>query len=200
MSRKSALWKTDLALVAEEVHAMIFDFETLRIVGHFAIVGLAIMAIAKISRECSAERLRRGLRAIELELFEVARQDNLLRTPAYSTLNREVRAAIAISSSIHWRRWLLGRLGAPSGRVPLVTRASDLTDALGWIDRRTTRARIEVLLSRAQAQVHVHLLLGGLPFLAAAWHLRRARPRTAVARELQFPGRARDSGDLRRAA
>ena len=72
---------------------MTLDPETLTMLRALLLAALAGLAIAKISRQSSAEGLRRRLRTIEMELFEFARLGHIgFRDPAYLLLRNSLRS------------------------------------------------------------------------------------------------------------
>ena len=183
---------------------MMFDVETLRILSNFAAVGGALAAIAKVSREASADRLRRRLRDLELELFEAARVRGLLRHPAVALLNHEIRRAIREASAIHLRRWAWGTLRRNQRSVPVLGVVTVLEETLGTVRDPRARTYIERLARRARSEVKAHLAVGAVPFASAVWSMTSPRRRHAglgiVERPQLAGGQRSERAHLRRAA
>ena len=146
---------------------MVSDFETLNILINFATACGAVLALSKISREASADRLRRTLRGIEIELFEIALSRGLLRNFAVVLLNHEIRRAYQTASAIHWRQWGWTALRGESDPIPVIRTFREMEDQLRSIPCPQARARIENLAKRARGEVRSHLMVGTLPFASA---------------------------------
>ncbi len=183
---------------------MMFDVETLRILSNFAAAGGAVAAIAKVSREASADRLRRRLRNLELELFETARVRGLLRHPAVALLNHEIRRAIREASAIHLRRWAWGTLRRNRRSVPVLGVVTVLEQTLSTVRDPRARTCIECLGRRARSEVRAHLAVGAVPFASAVWGITSPRRHQAglgiVERPIRAGGQPSEGAHLRRAA
>ncbi|MDE0103609.1 MAG: hypothetical protein OXN89_14630 [Bryobacterales bacterium] len=183
---------------------MIFDIETLRILSNFVAPCGAVAAVAKVSREASADRLRRRLHDLEIELFETARARGMLRHPAVALLNDEIRRAVREASAIHLRRWAWHTLRRNERSIPILGIKGLLEQAVGSVRDPRARACIECLGRRARAEVQAHLAVGAVPFASAVWGMTTPRHRRAAVGIVERPRRAggqrADGAHLPRAA
>ena len=153
---------------------MTLDPETLSMVRAALLASAAVLAIAKISRQCSAEGLRRRLRLMEAELFEFARLGHVgFGEPAYLLLRRQPS-----------QRWLglagfqpdARRAGSAARSRRLEVRESPAADAsLGGSARPSLRlalqgARLPKLHRQLLRTVWTYLTLGAIPFAACFCH------------------------------
>ena len=155
---------------------MPFDPEVVRLAATFCIYCAGLAAITKISHECSADRLRRELREIELDLFEAARWRRLFLEPAYRLLNHELRRAIREASRIRWQRRAWDAFRPEANGMPLLTDATARAEARACVRDEVSRMCIQGLEERACAAVRLHFWLGAIPFASAlvgwicSWH------------------------------
>ncbi|MCY4188514.1 MAG: hypothetical protein OXD30_08520 [Bryobacterales bacterium] len=136
-----------------------------------ALLGTAAaLAIAKISRQCSAEGLRRRLGALELELFEFARQGRIgFRDPAYLLLRNSLRSIAWAAEEFSLTRTALAAfLGRDFWRsANLQCQAAPWDDARGRLADRHAAEAVAGMHQRMLRLVHCYLALGAIPF--APW-------------------------------
>jgi hypothetical protein len=149
---------------------MTLDPETLTVLQSGLLASAAAFAITKISRQCSAEGLRRRLRDVETELFEFARLGHVgFRNPAYVLLRNSLRSVAWASQDFSLTRAALAALQGHdiwrSANLQRDTHAWD--EALDHVaDLRSKQALAEMHL-RMLRTVNCYLALGAIPF--AAW-------------------------------
>ena len=149
---------------------MTLDPETLAVLQSALLASAAAFAVTKISRQCSAEGLRRRLRAVETELFEFARLGHIgFRDPAYVLLRISLRSVVWASQDFSLTRAALAALQGHdiwrSANLQRHTQAWD--EALEQVaDLRSKKALAEMHL-RMLRTVQCNLALGAIPF--AAW-------------------------------
>ena len=149
---------------------MTLDPETLSMVRAALLVSAAVLAIAKISRHCSAEGLRRRLRAMELELFEFARLGQVgFSEPAYLLLRDSIRSITWASQDFSLTRAGLALLRGhdiwSSANLQRETRAWD--EALEQVADWRSSTAIASMHRQMLRTVWTYLTLGAIPF--AAW-------------------------------
>ena len=156
---------------------MTLDPETLTMLRALLLAALAGLAIAKISRQCSAEGLRRRLRTIEMELFEFARLGHIgFRDPAYLLLRNSLRSIAWASQDFSLTRAAVAVLQGHdiwwSANLQRQTRAWE--EALYQVSAPRTRKTITEMHQRMLSTVWAYLALGGIPF--AAWLYQEVGP------------------------
>ena len=155
---------------------MTLNPETLAALRAAFLVGAAVFAIAKISRQCSAEGLRNRLRAEETALFEFARLGHIgFQHPAYLLLRDSLRSIIWASHDFSLTRATLAAMrGHDIWRSANLQRdESAWEEALSQIADRQTREAIAETHRRMMRTVMGYVALGAVPF--AAWLHRRVR-------------------------
>lgn len=156
---------------------MTLDPETLSVLRGMLLIAAAALAIAKISRQCSAEGLRRRLGNIETELFEFARLGQIgFRDPAYLLLRRSLRSIAWASPDFSLTRAALAVLQGHdiwwSANLQQQTQAWE--EALCRVADPRARRTITELHQRMLSTVWGYLALGSIPF--AAWLYRGVSP------------------------
>lgn len=149
---------------------MTLDPETLSVLRAALLATAAAFAITKISRQCSAEGLRRRLRAVETELFEFARLGHIgFRDPAYLLLRNSLRSIVWASQDFSLTRAtlavLLGHDVWRSANLQRQTRVWE--EALGQVMDQHSQEAVKEMHERMLRAVWSHLALGAIPF--AAW-------------------------------
>lgn len=134
------------------------------------LAGTALLAIAKISRQCSTEGLRRRLRFIETELFELARLGHVgFGEPAYLLLRDSLRSIAWASQDFGLTRAGLALLqGHDIWRSANLRRQTRVWEAaLNQVADRRSRTVIAEMHRQMLGTVLTYLALGAIPF--AAW-------------------------------
>ena len=149
---------------------MTLDPETLSVVRAGLLATAAAFAITKISRQCSAEGLRRRLRAVETELFEFARLGHIgFRDPAYLLLRNSLRSVVWASQDFSLTRAALAVLQGHdiwrSATLQRRTRAWE--EALDQVADPSSKKAVTEMHERMLRTVWGYLALGAIPF--AAW-------------------------------
>ncbi|MDE0107386.1 MAG: hypothetical protein OXJ37_03805 [Bryobacterales bacterium] len=149
---------------------MTLDPETLSMVRATILASAAALAIAKISRQCSAEGLRRRLRLMETELFEFARLDHVgFGEPAYLLLRDRLRCIAWASQDFSLTRAGLALLQGhdiwKSANLQRQTRVWE--EALDQVAAKHSKRRIADMHRQMLMTVWTYLALGAIPF--AAW-------------------------------
>ncbi len=145
---------------------MEFSEETTAMLQAATMAVVATLLVAKVSRECCADALRRRLRRFEAELFELARRGAIgFGSPAYAMLRESIRCIALHSHRISLTRFLTGVLCRNCfSRSELVT-----TDRLAWsealakIKSDAARRQIAQFHERVLIEVGAHLALGLIP-------------------------------------
>jgi len=149
---------------------MTLDPETLSMVRATMLASAAALAIAKISRQCSAEGLRRRLRFMETELFELARLDQVgFGEPAYLLLRDRLRSISRASQDFSLTRAGLALLqGHDIWRFANLQRQARVwEEALDQVADRHSKRTIAEMHRQTLMTVRTYLALGAIPF--AAW-------------------------------
>lgn len=149
---------------------MTLDPETLSMVRATLLASAAALAIAKISRQCSAEGLRRRLRFMETELFEFARLSHVeFGEPAYLLLRDRLRSIAWASQDFSFTRAGLALLQGQdiwrSANLQRQTRVWE--EALDQVADRHSKTTIVDMHRRMLMTVWTYLALGAIPF--APW-------------------------------
>ncbi|MYC65282.1 MAG: hypothetical protein F4X12_03015 [Acidobacteriia bacterium] len=149
---------------------MTLDPETLSMIRAALLASAAVLAIAKISRQCSAEGLRRRLRAMELELFEFARLGQVgFSEPAYLLLRDSLRSVAWASQDFSLTRAGLALLQGHdiwrSANLQRQTRVWE--EALDQVVDWRSKTAIADMHRQMLRTVRTYLTLGAIPF--AAW-------------------------------
>ena len=149
---------------------MTLDPETLSIIRATLLASAAVLAIAKISRQCSAEGLRRRLRFMETDLFEFARLGHVgFGEPAYLLLRDSLRSIAWASQDFSLTRaglaLLQGRDVWRSANLQRQTRVWE--EALDQVADWRSRTAIAGMHRQMLRTVWTYLTLGAIPF--AAW-------------------------------
>lgn len=149
---------------------MTLDPETLSMVRATLLASAAALAIAKISRQCSAEGLRRRLRSMETELFELARLDRIgFDEPAYSLLRDRLRSIAWASQDFSLTRAGLALLQGHdiwrSANLQRQTRVWE--EALDQVADMRSKRTIADLHRQMLMTVWTYLAVGAIPF--APW-------------------------------
>ena len=149
---------------------MTLDPETLSMVRAALLASAAVLAIAKISRQCSAEGLRRRLRFMETELFEFARLGHVgFGEPAYLLLRDSLRSISWASQDFSLTRAGLALLRGhdiwSSANLQRQTRVWD--EALNQVADWRSKTAISDMHRQMLRTVWTYLTLGAVPF--AAW-------------------------------
>lgn len=149
---------------------MPLDPETLSALRAALLATAVALAIAKISRQCSAEGLRRRLRAVETELFEFARLGHVgFRDPAYLLLRNSLRSIVWASQDFSLTRAALAVLQGHdiwrSANLQRHTQAWEV--ALDQVADLRSKQTIAEMHRRMLGTVQSYLALGAIPF--AAW-------------------------------
>ena len=149
---------------------MTLDPETLSMVRAALLASAAVLAIAKISRQCSAEGLRRRLRFMETELFEFARLGHIgFGEPAYLLLRDSLRSIAWASQDFSLTRAGLALLqGHDIWRsANLQRQARAWEEALDQVADWRSKTAIADMHRQMLRTVWTYLTLGAIPF--AAW-------------------------------
>lgn len=149
---------------------MTLDPETVSMVQAMLLAGAAALAIAKITRQCSAEGLRRRLRFIETELFEFARLGHVgFDEPAYVLLRDSLRSIAWASQDLGLARAGLALLqGHDIWRSMNLQRQTRVwEEALDQVADLRSKMTITDMHRRMLRTVWAYLALGAIPF--AAW-------------------------------
>ena len=149
---------------------MTLDPETVSMVRATLLAGAAALAIAKISRQCSADGLRRRVRLIERELFEFARLGYVgFDEPAYLLLRDSLRSIAWASQDFSLTRAGLALLQGHdvwrSAKLQRQTRVWE--EALDQVADLPSKMRIAAMHRRMLRTFWTYLTLGAIPF--AAW-------------------------------
>ena len=149
---------------------MTLDPETLSVLQGTLLIAAAALAIAKISRQCSAEGLRRQLRTIETDLFEFARLGNIgFGEPAYLLLRDSLRSIAWASQDFSLTRAGLALLQGNdiwrSANLQRQTRVWE--EAIDQVVDLRSKMTITDMHRRMLRTVWAYLILGAIPF--AAW-------------------------------
>ncbi|MYG03186.1 MAG: hypothetical protein F4173_13220 [Acidobacteriia bacterium] len=152
---------------------MTLDPETLSMVRAALLASAAILAIAKIARQCSAEGLRRRLRLMETELFEFARLGHVgFGEPAYLLLRDSLRSVGWASQDFSLTRAGLALLQGHdvwrSANLQRQTRVWE--EALGQVSDWRSKAAIAEMHRQMLRTVWIYLALGAIPFVAWFCH------------------------------
>ena len=149
---------------------MTLDPETLSMVRAALLASAAVLAIAKISRQCSAEGLRRRLRLMETELFEFARLGHVgFGEPAYLLLRDSIRSIAWASQDFSLTRAGLAVLqGHDIWRSANLQRQTRVWEAaLDQVTDRRSKTTMADMHRQMLRTVWAYLALGAIPF--AAW-------------------------------
>ena len=149
---------------------MTLDAETLNMVRATLLASAAVLAIAKISRLCSAEGLRRRLRCMESELFEFARLGHVgFGEPAYLLLRDRLRSIAWASQEFSFTRaglaLLQGRDIWRSAKLQRHTRVWE--EALNQVADKHSKTTLASMHQKLLMTVWTYLAFGAIPF--AAW-------------------------------
>ena len=149
---------------------MTLDPETVSLVRATLLASAAALAIAKISRQCSAEGLRRRLRFMEADLFEFARLGHVgFGEPAYLLLRDSLRSIAWASQDFSLTRAGLALLQGHdiwrAANLQRQTRAWE--EALDQVTDLRSKMTITDMHRRMLRTVWAYLTLGAIPF--AAW-------------------------------
>ena len=149
---------------------MTLDPETLSMVRAALLASAAVLAIAKISRQCSAEGLRRRLQFMEAELFESARLGYVgFGEPAYLLLRDSLRSVAWASQDFSLTRAGLALLQGHdiwrSANLQRQTRVWE--EALDQVADWRSKTAIADMHRQMLRTVWTYLTLGAIPF--AAW-------------------------------
>ena len=169
---------------------MTLDPETLSVLQGTVLIAAAALAIAKISRQCSAEGLRRQLRTIETDLFEFARLSNIgFGEPAYLLLRDSLRSIAWASQDFSLTRAALAMLQGHdiwwSANLQQQTQAWE--EAVYQVADPRARRTITEMHQRMLSTVWSYLALGSIPF--AAWLCRGVGPILADLKRGPAPSR-----------
>ena len=169
---------------------MTLDPETVSMVQAMLLAGAAALAIAKITRQCSAEGLRRRLRFIETELFEFARLGHVgFDEPAYVLLRDSLRSIAWASQDFGLARAGLALLqGHDIWRSMNLQRQTRVwEEALDQVADLRSKMTITDMHRRMLRTVWAYLALGAIPF--AAWFCNAVVPVLARLKERRAPMR-----------
>lgn len=156
---------------------MTLDPETLSMVRAALLASAAVLAIAKISRQCSAEGLRRQLRFMEMELFEFARLGQVgFGEPAYLLLRDSLRSIAWASQDFSLTRAGLALLqGHDIWRSANLQRQTRVWEgALDQVADWRSKTAMADMHRQMLKTVWTYLILGAIPF--AAWFCRSVVP------------------------
>lgn len=127
---------------------------------------VATLLVAKVSRECCADALRRRLGMFEAELFELARHGEIgFGDPAYAMLRHSIRCIVRHSHRISLTRFLADAVCRSCfTRSELVTNnLREWSEALANVKSDAARRQIAQFHERVLMEVGAHLALGLIP-------------------------------------
>ncbi len=146
---------------------MPIDQETLNLLRTALLATATVLLIAKICRECGAEGLRRRLRLLETELFELGRNRHVgFHDPAYTVLSRGIRSISQFSQEISLTRFAMSALFRRSVWTDENVRkySREWEAALSQVQNPLARKKISHIHERVLLEVTRHLVMGSIPF------------------------------------
>lgn len=165
---------------------MTLDPESVAIAPTTIVFAVLFLLAAKIWRECATEALRRKLRNLEIELFELARHGDLpAGHPAYVMVRDSIVNLSASAHEMSMTRLLLTAVlgGAPTRPETLTHRRRQWEAALGQVPCKDTRLNIVGIRERVHREVSRCIFFGPVPtapLLAVTRRLTAARRRACL--------------------